>query len=107
MIKKRSAVAAGFDWNLEIKDIVWNTHCPMLGIELDYFAETRQENSPSFDRINNSLGYVKGNVQIISLRANRIKSDASLEELEKIVKYLQTLTKSVPLTLESQGPNVI
>jgi hypothetical protein len=44
-------------------------------------------NSPSLDRINNNLGYVPGNVIVVSDRANRIKNNATIEELEKIVNY--------------------
>jgi hypothetical protein len=35
------------------------------------------------------LGYVKGNVQIVSRRGNRIKSDGSLEDHIKVVEYLK------------------
>jgi hypothetical protein len=45
--------------------------------------------SPSLDRIVPELGYVKGNVRVISDRANRIKRDATLEELRAIVKYVE------------------
>lgn len=78
-------------WGVEFGDIKWNTHCPILGLELDYFAENRQENSPSFDRINPALGYVPGNVQIISWRANRIKNNATADELLKIGNYLKSI----------------
>jgi hypothetical protein len=81
------------EWGIAFGDIKWNTHCPILGMELDYFAETRQENSPSFDRVDNSKGYVVGNVQIISWRANRIKNDGTAEEHEKIAKYLKSLER--------------
>lgn len=75
-------------FDLSFSDIDWPTHCPVLGIELDYFAEKRQDNSPSFDRIKPSLGYVVGNVIIISERANRIKNDGTYEEHKKILEYL-------------------
>jgi hypothetical protein len=78
-------------WNIEFGDIKWNTHCPILGLELDYFAENRQENSPSFDRINPNIWYVTGNVQIISWRANRIKNNATADELIQIGNYLKSL----------------
>ena len=87
--KRSNALKTGYEWNLDYSDISWPTHCPILGLELDYFAETRKENSVSFDRVDTNLGYIKGNVHIISWRANRIKNDGSLEEHKKIVCYLE------------------
>jgi hypothetical protein len=45
--------------------------------------------SPSLDKIIPELGYVPGNVAILSYRANRLKSDATLEELEALVAYIR------------------
>lgn len=89
--KKANATATGWEWDIAFGDITWAEVCPILGIELDYFAETRQENSVSFDRIDSSKGYVTGNVQVISWRANRIKNDGTPEEHEKIAAYLRSL----------------
>ena len=47
------------------------------------------ENSPSLDRIDNSKGYVPGNIAVISMRANMIKNNASLVELKAIVAYIE------------------
>jgi hypothetical protein len=63
------------------------THCPILGIELTRGDRTLVSNF-SIDRINNSLGYVRGNIQIISNRANRLKADASREELCKLARWV-------------------
>lgn len=66
------------------------THCPVLGIKLNYAGQVKRgfvNDSPSLDRAIPSLGYISGNVKIISWRANRIKSDATLEELQKITAY--------------------
>jgi hypothetical protein len=90
-LKKANATRAGVEFNINFGDIVWNTHCPMLGIELDYFASGRKENMPTFDRIDSLKGYVHGNVQIISMRANRIKNDSTVEELCKIADYMRNL----------------
>jgi len=89
----------GWEWDILFSEIKWVSHCPILGIELDYFLEYRAENSPSFDRIDPSKGYVTGNVQIVSWRANRIKNDGSPEEHRKIAEYLDKLEKQDNITL--------
>lgn len=50
-------------------------------------------NSPSVDKIIPQLGYVKGNVQIISNRANIMKNDATLEDVKALLKYME---KNIP-----------
>jgi len=97
--KKHNALATGYSWDVDFSDIQWNTHCPVFGIELDYFATMRQENSPSFDRLDNDKGYERGNIVIMSWRANRIKNNGTLEEHLKIVEYL---TKVNIVTVVSQ-----
>jgi len=61
--------------------------CPILGIKLSWGFP--KESSPSLDRIDNTKGYFLENCQIISNRANELKSDASLQELELLVNYLK------------------
>lgn len=77
-----------WDFTVTMEDLVWPTHCPVLGIELDWFSPRKSENSPSFDRIDPSKGYVPGNVAIISWRANRIKNDGSAEEHRRIAEWM-------------------
>lgn len=72
-----------WEWNLEFEDLEFPTHCPLLGLELLYTGGRGQTSeNASLDRIDPTVGYVKGNVWIISYRANRLKNDATLEELE-------------------------
>ena len=78
------------DFTIEFGDIEFPTHCPILGIELDYYADSMRDNSPSFDRVDPSKGYVKGNVAIISMRANRIKNNGTAEEHEKIAAFMRS-----------------
>ena len=46
-------------------------------------------NSPSLDRLDNNKGYTKENISVISYKANRIKNDASFEEIEKLYLWLK------------------
>lgn len=68
------------------------THCPVLGIELNYRAAHKQAFSDStahLDRFDPNLGYIRGNVAFISGRANLLKRDGRLDEFEQLVCYLQ------------------
>lgn len=65
------------------------THCPLLGIEIDYINGSCYVDSPSYDRIDSSKGYVDGNVMIISGKANCMKRDATREELLLFAKNIQ------------------
>jgi len=92
--KKANSLRRGLDFTIDFGDIVFPTHCPILGLELDYFTENGwEENSPSFDRINPDLGYVKGNVAIISMRANRIKNNGTSAEHRKIADFMDNFSK--------------
>jgi hypothetical protein len=88
--RNKKAHSYGVEFSIEFGDVIFPTHCPILGTELNYFAEGRDENSPSFDRIDPKKGYVKGNVAIISLRANRIKNDGTAEEHQKIADFINS-----------------
>lgn len=87
---KKRALKKGFEFNLDKSDIVIPEICPILGIPIDRNADNYSDNAPSLDRTDNTKGYIKGNVCVVSWRANRIKSDATLEELEKIICYAKS-----------------
>lgn len=73
----------GLPFSITEEDIVIPTHCPYLGLELCITAArgTKRNNVISLDKIIPSLGYVKGNIEVMSQQANTMKSDASKEEL--------------------------
>jgi len=84
---KVRAKKAGVPFNLSVDDVVIPPVCPLLGIALEpNIRGKRKESSPSLDRKVPSLGYVRGNVWVVSYRANRIKNDATLLELEMLVE---------------------
>lgn len=76
-------------FNIEPTDIVIPVKCPLLNVPIFSGHRASHAQSPSLDRVIPSLGYVKGNVWVISYRANAIKQDATLEELELLVKNLR------------------
>jgi hypothetical protein len=51
-----------------------------------------EDNSPSLDRINPEKGYVRGNIAIISYRANRMKADGTADEHRLIAEWIRRMT---------------
>ena len=86
-VKKRCK-KSGMQFTLKHTDIPEIPEvCPVLGIKIKANTISAPlDSSPSLDRIDTTRGYVIGNIRIISNRANRIKSDATLEELILILK---------------------
>ena len=81
---KNSALRKGLDFDLELSDIIIPDICPILGIPLinpEEFYTPYHKAVPSIDRKDSSKGYTKDNIWIISYLANRMKSEASTEEL--------------------------
>lgn len=94
LTKRGEAKKKGIEFSLVFEDTVFPTHCPVLCIELNYGHKGTGHavnNSPSFDRIDPSKGYVPGNVIIVSLKANRIKNDASVSELVAVANFYKEL----------------
>ena len=90
---KKRAKNSNIIFNITKDDILevypLDNKCPMLGIELLPNDRYSSDNSPTLDRIIPKNGYVKGNILVISSRANRIKNDATIEELENILLFLR------------------
>ena len=81
----------GIPHNLKLSDVVIPEKCPVLGIPLFPGKKFQCDNSPSVDRIDNSKGYTKENIVIVSWRVNNIKSNATVEELRKITNFYEKL----------------
>jgi hypothetical protein len=69
----------------EIPDV-----CPVLGIKLESQAGRATDNSPSIDRIDNTRPYEKGNIAIISQKANLLKGDGTIEDFERLIQYMKS-----------------
>lgn len=78
---RRRAAAKGREFSIKIEDIEIPEFCPVLGIPLDSHA--------SIDRVDNSKGYIPGNIRVISYRANIVKGSGTLHEIESIARYMR------------------
>lgn len=79
----------GQECTISESDIVVPKVCPILGIELYTIPGKRQHGpSPSLDRIDNTKGYIPGNVRVISYRANAFKNNMTPQQIERLYKYV-------------------
>lgn len=88
---RKRAREKGVPFDLAPEDLIIPEKCPVLGITLVPAKGHHKPNSPSLDRIRPELGYVRGNIAIISYRANTIKNNASFEELSRVTEYVGAL----------------
>ncbi len=81
----------GVAFSIDESDIAVPDYCPVLGIRLQKGKVGDCDTAPSLDRINPKRGYVPGNVAVISRRANRFKSDASVADVERVLAWMKSV----------------
>jgi len=88
---KNRANKENIPFNLDVSDITIPDRCPILNIKLvqNSGKPGGKGDSPSLDKIDPTLGYVKGNVQVISHLANMMKSSATKEQLKLFADWVQ------------------
>lgn len=85
---RRRAAEKGIPFSLKRSDIPpVPERCPILGIKLEQARKKASPNSPALDRIRPERGYIPGNVQWLSHRANIMKNDAGPEELIAFARW--------------------
>jgi hypothetical protein len=75
-------------FNIDINDIKVPKRCPILNIPLFCNYKKYCSNSPTIDRKDSNKGYIKGNVWVISHKANVMKNNASKKELKTFAKWV-------------------
>lgn len=85
---KVRAESYGVPFDITLKDLKYGDSCPVFGTKFEWGSQITNQ-TPSLDRVIPEMGYVKGNVRVISMRANRLKNNASVEELEKVLEYMK------------------
>lgn len=92
-LARQRAKKSGIPFSITEKDFKIGTMCPVLGVPYETGKDhIPHPHAPSLDRIDPALGYVPGNVVVISRMANAIKHDASFEQIGKVYRWLKRLT---------------
>jgi len=89
-----SAKNKEMEFNIDVNDIIIPTYCPLLNIKLTFNYLESKDSYYTLDRIDSSKGYVKGNVQVLSYKANTMKNSATKQELLIFAKNIINLLKS-------------
>jgi len=87
----------GIEANIDFSDVMIPAVCPILGISLSKGPGHLHDWSPTLDRIDPTKGYIKGNVAVISHKANRIKNNGTAEEHLKIANWMDSMLQSEQL----------
>jgi hypothetical protein len=94
---KARAKKAGIEFTITRNDIANMTipiTCPALGIPVRMERGQQTDNSLSLDRIDSSQGYHIDNIVFVSWKSNRIKSNATLKELQRIVAFYESIREN-------------
>ncbi len=86
---KKRAKTRGIAFTIGRSDISLPTHCPILGYLLTKNRGAISKSSYSLDRIDNSKGYIPGNIRVISFWANTLKDNLTFEQIENLYKYVK------------------
>lgn len=86
------AAKRGIEFSISLEDITIPELCPILQIPIKCHSgqgkQGGKNDSPSLDRIDNTKGYIKGNVQVISNMANSMKFTANPEQLKLFANWI-------------------
>lgn len=86
---KHRAKLKSLEFDITKDDIIIPEKCPVYGVDIDLHNKFY---APSLDRIDNTKGYIKNNIMVISNKANRLKNSGTIEDFEKILKYMKLYT---------------
>jgi hypothetical protein len=96
--KRADAKRKGIEFTITGDDLDWPTHCPVLGVELRYAGDGHGDgrrgphrHAATIDCVDNTKGYVPGNVLVVSHWVNLRKGDATVEQLRRIAGLYDSL----------------
>lgn len=110
---RNRAKRKGLDFNLTLSDIILPEKCPLLGIPFEIGTKDNYEATYSLDRIDPSKGYVKGNIWVLTKKANSMKNSASKQELltfaNNVIKYFgdKDIVRTTEKSVESSDKELV
>lgn len=87
----------GIPFSITPADIIIPAVCPVFGTKMKFNCRAHRQTSPSLDKVTPHLGYIPGNVRVISFKANAIKGRSNASELLRVAAYV------AGATLEGRG----
>lgn len=85
-----------YAFDISAEDLIIPEYCPLLGIKINLDEDReRGVDSPSLDRIDNTKGYTKDNIAVISDLANIMKNRATLDQLTLFVKNMPAYLRRI------------
>ena len=97
ILARARAKERGLPCTITVEELDWPTHCPIFSMELDYTTtpvgqrqHAKRDAFPTLDRKIPELGYVPGNVFVLSFKANRLKQDSTIDQLEALLAYMKS-----------------
>ncbi len=91
---RANARKKGLQHTITVADLDIPKRCPVFGFVLKWGTKKQRDHSPSMDRINPILGYVPGNVIVVSWLANNIRSNFIPDQLRKVADFYEVLTST-------------
>lgn len=89
---KKKGIA--YDLTEDYLKSIWTGFCPVTGGKLSIANRVGEHHKSAWlDRIDPDGGYVQGNVAFISGRMNRIKYNATIEELELLLNWMKKVQR--------------
>lgn len=88
---KDKGIYRGYEWDLTIDNLMdvaddQNRVCALSGVPLEFNGVGRTSVTASLDRIDNSKGYIHGNVQWVHKDVNRMRNIFSVDQFVEICK---------------------
>lgn len=94
-LAKDRARKKGVPFSLTIDDLDIPSRCPVLGIPIKFSKMKDRHSSPSIDRLSSELGYVPGNIIIVSWLANDIRRNFNPDQIIAVGQFYKTLLQSI------------